>query len=756
MLSYKYTIPGAIRPISPAGRNSSAGKDAEDNRMPAAVDARREASFWEELAELNVQLNADQIEAVRHGDGPLLTIAGAGSGKTTTLACRAAYLIGVRGVSPRHLLLVTFSRKAADEMKQRLAGLPGISARAAQAIETRTFHSFCLLMLRRRGVTAALIGDEGQQRMTVKRLLREAGSVSDYEPETLLALLSSYKCRLLTAEDLPEASPSEREIKRVLIRYEQWKRDNGLIDFDDLLLLAYRMLLSEPDLLASLQERFRYVMVDEFQDTNTVQYEIVRLIAQGQRNLMVVGDDDQTIYSFNGASADAILSFDKVYPDAKVVTLRVNYRSSADIVGLGNAIIRGNKNRRPKTLTVPQGEAAQPDDRAAADKSGEESELGLSGKPMFARPATPEEEAAAVTASIRKLVESGRYRWGDFAVLYRSAGSGRAATEHLLQSGIPVEDHSDGLSFYDSPLIRPVMAHLKLSLSHRDKQAIEDMLPTLYVNREAAMKWIRDKDAEQAKKWPLIHLTSFSRLQQFQKDEVLERLRLIKAAVSLRPAAAIRRIRESFFDKFAETNRGGTPHKEMMKELLDELESSAGRFETVESFLAFAEDMAKRQAEAKQAGRPNGRQAGSNRGAHADGAAEPNGNAPAAQSSSSVSSDQDNGRVQLMTVHKSKGLEFPVVFVVGASEGIMPHRSAVQPQQPKQTASRDELEREKEEALEEERRLLYVAVTRARERLYVSSPAFFHGQKADISRFLAEAAGVRTSAASSRAGSSGR
>jgi len=751
MLQYNDTIPGAIRPVPPAAADSQAEPGRPGPPIATAGDAKREAAFWEALAELNVHLNADQIEAVRHGDGPLLTIAGAGSGKTTTLACRAAYLIGVRGVSPRHLLLVTFSRKAADEMKQRLAGLPGISARAAQSIEARTFHSFCLLLLRRRGVAAALIGDEGQQRMTVKRLLREAGSANDYEPETLLALLSSYKCRLLTAEDLPEASPSEREIKRVLLRYEQWKRDSGLIDFDDLLLHAYRLLRSEPELLASLQDRFRYIMVDEFQDTNTVQYEIVRLIADGRRNLMVVGDDDQTIYSFNGASADAILSFDKVYPDAKVVTLRVNYRSSAHIVGLGNAIIRGNKNRRPKTLTVPQSGASEQIAMAAGFESGEDGFPGLPGKPMFTRPATPEEEAAAVTDSIRKLAESGSYRWGDIAVLYRSAGSGRAATEHLLQSGIPVEDHSDGLSFYDSPLIRPVMAHLKLSLRHRDKQAIEDMLPTLYVNRESAMKWIRDKDAEQAKKWPLIHLTAFPRLQQFQKDEVLERLRLIKASASLRPAAAIRRIRESFFDKFAETNRGGTPQKEMMKELLDELESSASRFETVESFLAFAEDMAQRQAEAKQAGRPGGRPAdgGSGRQEQAGGGSEREPQAKAV-----ASSEPDNGRVQLMTVHKSKGLEFPVVFVVGASEGIMPHRSAVQPQQPKQTASRDELERDKEEALEEERRLLYVAVTRARERLYVSSPAFFHGQKADISRFLAEAAGVRrAAAASSRTGS---
>ncbi|PWV94383.1 DNA helicase-2/ATP-dependent DNA helicase PcrA [Paenibacillus cellulosilyticus] len=718
MQSYRLTIPGAPRPVESASivdevsRNtvSTTEDDSADRSRQAASLAQRDALFFQELEQQQIQLNDDQVQAVRHGDGPLLTIAGAGSGKTTTLACRAAYLMQVRRVSPRHLLLVTFSRKAADEMKQRLAEIPGVPLRAAQSVEARTFHSFCLQLLRRNGVRSNVLGDDGQQRMTIKRLLRESGTSFDFEPESLLALLSSYKCRLLTASDLPEASPAEREIKRVLLRYEQWKQAGGMIDFDDLLLLTYNKLSSEPELLAALQDRFHYIMVDEFQDTNTVQYEIVRLIAGERRNLMVVGDDDQTIYSFNGASSEAILSFDKVYPDAKVVALRINYRSSAEIVGLGNAIIRGNKHRRPKTLTVPAGR------QRLADGSDDtvEAAIGVEGKPLFARPATAEEEAALITTSIRKLIEHGGYSYGDIAVLYRSAGSGRATIEHLLQAGIPIEEHGDLLSFYESPLIRPVMAHLKLALQHRDKQAIEMMLPTLYVNRESAMRWIRDKDAQQAKKWPLIHLTSLPGLQQFQKDAVIERLRLIKAAATQKPAAAIRRIRDAFFDKFAETNRGGTPHKELMKELLDELESSAGRFETVESFVAFAEDMVKRQAEAKGDVKPDSSE-GSN----------------------------GEGRVQVMTIHRSKGLEFPAVFVIGASEGIMPHRSAIQPQQPKQTSSQEETEREKEEALEEERRLMYVAVTRARERLYVSSPAFYHGQKAELSRFLAEAGGVR-------------
>ncbi|MBD3921248.1 ATP-dependent helicase [Paenibacillus sp. PR3] len=726
MQQYRLTIPGAPRPVEPASIRDAIGQytalpaeaNTERTRATASL-AERDEQFFQGLAQQQIQLNDDQVQAVRHGDGPLLTIAGAGSGKTTTLACRAAYLMQVRRVSPRQLLLVTFSRKAADEMKQRLAEIPGVPMRSAQSVEARTFHSFCLQLLRRNGVRSAVLGDDGQQRMTIKRLLRESGTSFDFEPESLLALLSSYKCRMLTANDLPEASPAEREIKRVLLRYEQWKQNGGMIDFDDLLLLTYRMLNTESDLLPALQERFRYIMVDEFQDTNTVQYEIVRQIAGASRNLMVVGDDDQTIYSFNGASSEAILSFDQVYPDAQVVALRVNYRSSAEIVGLGNAIIRGNKHRREKTLTVPSSTSSDRQDQATENSEDTtiEAVIGAEGKPMFARPATAEEEAALITASIRKLIEPGGYSYGDIAVLYRSAGSGRATIEHLLQAGIPIEEHGDLLSFYESPLIRPVMAHLKLALHHRDKQAIETMLPTLYVNRESAMRWIREKDAQQAKKWPLIHLTSFPSLQQFQKDAVLERLRLIKAAATQKPAVAIRRIRDAFFDKFAETNRGGTPHKELMKELLDELESSAGRFETVESFVAFAEDMAKRQAEAKGDIKP----------------------------ASNEGSD-DAGRVQVMTIHRSKGLEFPAVFVIGASEGIMPHRSAIQPQQPKQTSSQDESEREKEEALEEERRLMYVAVTRARERLYVSSPAFYHGQKAELSRFLAEAGGVRQTA----------
>ncbi|MWC27834.1 ATP-dependent helicase [Paenibacillus sp. MMS18-CY102] len=746
-----------------ASSHDAGASSPTDAESALSYDPRRDAGFLQALDERNVMLNNAQLQAVRHGEGPLLTIAGAGSGKTTTLACRAAYLIAVRRIPARQLLLVTFSRKAADEMKLRLAGLPGISPTTAKSIEARTFHSFCLQLLRRRGNQSAVLGDAGQQRMTVKRLLREVGTTLDYEPETLLALLSSYKCRLLTAADMPESSTAEREMKRVLLRYEQWKAESRAIDFDDVLLLAHRMLSEDAQLLETLQERFRYVMVDEFQDTNTVQYEIVRLIAGKSRNLMVVGDDDQTIYSFNGASADAILSFDKIYPDARIVTLSINYRSSAAIVGLGNAIIRGNRNRRPKTLTVPasreetanrslaDGDAAaaggepHPADEAKLSNMGagaaagvpagaiaataevaaagiaaapDGASLGTIGKPMFARPATSEEEASLITASVRKLVESGQYRYGDIAVLYRSAGSGRATIENLLQAGIPVEEHGEGHSFYESSLIRPVMAHLRLALHHRDKQAIEEMLPTLYVNRDAGMKWIDSQEHERAKKWPLIHLTNFPRLQQFQKDQVLERLRLIKAIASIGPATAIRRIRDAFFDKYAETNRGGTPHKELMKELLDELETSAGRFDTVEAFLTFADEMAKRQEAArhkqKQVHQP-----------------------------ASAGAEQDPGSVQMMTIHKSKGLEFPAVFVVGVTENIMPHRSATQPQQPKQAISQEEAARDKAEAIEEERRLLYVAVTRARERLYVSSPAFYHGQKTDISRFLAEAGGAQ-------------
>lgn len=672
---------------------------ATGERIPQAVVASAQTSrelvrcdeddsaFFRRLEEGGILLNLPQIAAVRHDKGPLLTLAGAGSGKTSVLICRTGYLLSVRGISPSQLLLLTFSNKAAAEMRERIALLPGVSTADVSRLQARTFHSFFLFFLRRQGLTQDIFSETRRQHILLKQIMRELGLPKDaYPPETLLSLLSSCKMNMGQLEDLPEGTTAEKEMKSILALYEQWKKDNFKIDFDDVLLIAYQMLKERPELLLELQMRFLYVMVDEFQDTNALQYELVKMIAHPQHNLMVVGDDDQTIYSFNGARSEFILEFEKLYPGAKVITLDINYRSGPAIVGLGNGIIRHNTRRRSKTLQAAKGSGSQP---------------------RYMRPQTADEEAEQMVEHIISEVSSGKREYRDFAMLYRASSSNRALLELLLLRDIPYIDYGEGQLLYEHWLISPVVDHLRLSVNRRNFAAMENILPTLYMNREKGMNHIRRMEARQPKQGPLIHLLSMPGMEDFKGAKLRERLDLIRNIRELTPVQAIRQIRTQFYDHFIEANERhqATLHRETLKEMLDELESSAERFDSIPTFLDFIDNVTERNEHNRQPG-----------------------------------TKEQGNRIALMTIHKSKGLEFPVVFLIGASEGILPHSSAL------------EADRLKDRkivathtgatgiaALEEERRLAYVAVTRAKEELFISSPAQHRGKKAEVSRFMLSA-----------------
>lgn len=673
---------------------------ATGERIPQAVVASAQTSrelvrrdeddsaFFRRLEEGGILLNLPQIAAVRHDKGPLLTLAGAGSGKTSVLICRTGYLLSVRGISPSQLLLLTFSNKAAAEMRERIALLPGVSTADVSRLQARTFHSFFLFFLRRQGLTQDIFSETRRQHILLKQIMRELGLPKDaYPPETLLTLLSACKMNMGTLEDLPEGTTAEKEMKSILSLYEQWKRDNFKIDFDDVLLIAYRMLRERPELLLELQMRFLYVMVDEFQDTNALQYELVKMIAHPQHNLMVVGDDDQTIYSFNGARSEFILEFEKLYPRAKVITLDINYRSGPAIVGLGNGIIRHNTRRRPKTLQ-------------AAKDSG--------SQPRYMRPQTADEEAQQMVEHILSEVSSGKREYRDFAMLYRASSSNRALLELLLLRDIPYIDYGEGQLLYEHWLISPVVDHLRLSVNRRNFAAMENILPTLYMNREKGMNHIRQMEARQPKQGPLIHLLSMPGVEDFKATKLRDRLDLIRNIRELTPLQAIRQIRTQFYDYFIEANERhqATLHRETLKEMLDELESSAGRFDSIPAFLDFIDNVMERNEHHRQPG-----------------------------------NKEQGNRIALMTIHKSKGLEFPVVFLIGASEGILPHSSALEGDRLKdrKIAMAANQGASGIAALEEERRLAYVAVTRAKEELFISSPAQHRGKKAEVSRFMLSA-----------------
>ena len=643
-----------------------------------------DASFFRALEKQGIYLNEPQIQAVRHFKGPLLTLAGAGSGKTSVLVCRTGYLIAVRNVDPRNILLVTFSKKAAEEMRERIARLPGVNESIAATIQARTFHSFFLQIIRKYGVTQDILSETRYQHILLKRILREMGLQDAYQPESLLSLLSSYKMQMVDVDSLPESSDEEKELKQIFAEYEKWKADNNKIDFDDVLLIAYKLLQQKPSLLAALQKRFLYVMVDEFQDTNIVQYELIKMIVELHRNLMIVGDDDQTIYSFNGARNEFILNFDKVFPDAKTITLDINYRSTSSIVGLGNEVIRHNTRRKKKTL-----------------KATKQSKT----TPQYLRPKNTDDEAEQITNYILRQVKQGKRNFGDFAILYRTTSNSRAIIEQFVMEDVPFVDYGSEESFYDHWLIKPLIDHVRLALNPRDFEAMEGILPTLYINREQGMQFIHDQEAVRRKKWPLIHLMSFPEFKDFQKEKLMERLRLIKSLMSIKPLDAIQLMRRDFYDQYLETNKRNklTHHKEILRETLDELESSASRFSSIKEFVCFIDEVAeKRQAMDHH---------------HYD----------------------DDDRVSLMTIHKSKGLEFPVVCLIGASEGNMPHSSIFDAERMNDVFATHKGRDKVTAAMEEERRLAYVAITRAKEELIISSPAYHRGKKAAVSRFILSA-----------------
>ncbi|MGN7457754.1 ATP-dependent helicase [Paenibacillus pasadenensis] len=675
------------KPFGAAGRGLPAAALASgENSRRLVPDDDADSDYFRALESRGLFLNGPQIEAVRHGAGPLLTLAGAGSGKTSVLAARTGYLIAERGADPRSILLVTFSVKAAQEMKDRISALPGIAPAAAKAVTARTFHSFFLQLLRSQGYRQEILGGGPLAVIVLKGMLRELGIADRLEPETALAALSEAKLSLRSLGELPEASQAERDLKRLLLRFEEWKEREGRMDFDDILLWSHRLLTERPALLRTLQERFRLIMIDEFQDTSRLQYELIRLLAGKRANLMAVGDDDQTIYGFSGARSEYILGFRDAFPGARVVTLDTNYRSSASIVGLGNDIIRHNKTRYAKTLKAVRTSRQVP---------------------LYIRPFTTDQEAAAVAAHIRERVDEGARGWGDFAILYRTASNSRAMFEQLVLSDIPFHLQDSGELFYDQSAVRPLVDYLRLSVKRRDFAAMEGVLPSMYVGRAKGIAHIR------AKKGPLIHLLTLDGLKDFQRDSIQARITFIKGLKALKPADAIRRMRKDFYDAWLDAEAAGaggadTVYKETLREALDELEASAGRFADVPSFLAFVKRIGERHAEMR-----------------------------------ALPPEAARDAVKLMTIHKSKGLEFPAVVLIGASEGILPHSLALEADKLSDygngAAAAGDPASLREAALEEERRLAYVAVTRARDELLVSSPSLWRGRKTDVSRFLLDA-----------------
>ncbi|HEY8532070.1 MAG TPA: DNA helicase PcrA [Limnochorda sp.] len=610
-------------------------------------------------------LNPRQREAVEHGDGPLLVIAGAGSGKTRVLTYRIAYLIEVRGVPAHAILAVTFTNKAAAEMRQRIERLIGPKAEQAWI---GTFHATCVRMLRQSGGSIGLrpdftIFDASDQQSLVRRAMKELNiDPKRYEPRSILAAISAAKNEMISPEAYADraSDPWERIVARVYRFYQDALADANALDFDDLLIQANRMLEEAPEVLKKYQQRFRHILVDEYQDTNHAQYLLINRLAAAHRNLCVVGDADQSIYGWRGADIRNILDFERDYPDAHVVLMEQNYRSTGHILESANHVIAHNLDRPKKRLWT---------DRPKGD-------------PVYVYQAVDERQEAAFVADVIELQHRRGRNYGDFTLLYRTHAQSRTFEEEFIRRGLPYRIVA-GVRFYDRKEIKDLVAYLRVLANPRDRVSLERIINVprrgigegTLAKLEAFARTQTDETGQPLSLYAAMGMAgrveglSFQyrrRLAEFHA--LLEGLREEAARLSVTDLVT-RVLHESGYLEVLREEQG------------PEAES---RLQNVQEFLTVTQ-----QFDDQTGGQP---------GKLAEFLEQ------VALVSDVDAYEEDAGSITLMTLHAAKGLEFPVVFLVGMEEGVFPHSRAVwEPGE-----------------IEEERRLAYVGMTRAQEILILT------------------------------------
>jgi len=609
-------------------------------------------------------LNQAQYEAVTYGDGPLLVFAGAGSGKTRVLTNRIAYLIEEKGVSPYNILAVTFTNKAAGEMKERIHTLVGYGA---YNITVGTFHSVCARILRAEAEKIGLdrqfvIFDTDDQTTIVKDCCEELHvDTARLTPKSILHRISAAKNELISPFEMQRnaGTSDERIVGRIFERYNALLKINNALDFDDLLVKAVELFRDNEELLEEYREKYKYIFVDEFQDINSAQNELITLLAAKYRNLCVVGDDDQSIYGWRGADMNTILNYEKVYPDAKVIKLEQNYRSAQNILDAAHAVIAQNRIRKDKKLWSEK----RSDDKIKYYHASDEAS-----------------EAAFIARTIRDMVDRGDYAYSDFAVLYRINAQSRVLEQHIAAMGVPYRIVG-GLKFFARKEVKDIIAYLRLIYNPADSVSLRRIInvPTRGIGGTSLEKVIDVSLIKNISIYEqLLHpeecgLTKRAETAINDFTDLITSLRLRSGELSIAELLeAI--IIESGYEKSLTKNPNDIQDKTRL-ENIKELKSVADEFiknsietETEASLELFLENVSLL-SEVENA--PEG----------------------------------DSG-VTLMTLHAAKGLEFSVVFLTGLEDNIFPIARALF------GASMHELE--------EERRLCYVGMTRAKEKLYLT------------------------------------
>lgn len=598
-----------------------------------------------------------QTQAIMHKDGPMMVLAGPGSGKTTVITHRVQYLTKEYGIDPGDILVITFTRAAAGEMRERYEALTGGGSR----VTFGTFHSifFRILKLAYR-YTADNIVREEQQMQFVRELAQAGGLEPEDENEfaaSILSEISSVKGERIALEHYYSKNCPDAVFRQLYAGYEEKMRRAGLIDFDDMMVLCLELFTERKDILSAWQRRYRYILIDEFQDINRLQYEIVRMLAKPEDNLFIVGDDDQSIYRFRGAKPEIMLGFERDYPGAGRILLDVNYRSTEEIVAPALRLIGENQKRFSKAIHT----------------------TGRHGKNVITKLwQDPGEENLAIAREIQLYLQSG-VRPGDIAVLYRTNAGPRFLMEKLMEYNLPFRTRDTVPNLYEHWISRNILTYIRIAMGSRAREDILQVInrPKRYISRDAMPD----------------ETVSFEKMKAFyaEKDWIAERIESLegdlRAIARMSPLAAVNYIRQGMgYDEYLiEYAAFRRMRPEELLETADELKESAAGFKTFDEWFAhidaYKEELLRQAAQRRT----------------------------------------ETDAITLATMHSAKGLEFPIVYILDANEGITPHSRAML-----------------DEDMEEERRLFYVAMTRAKTRLHVYAVRERYHKKAEVSRFVWE------------------
>ena len=605
-----------------------------------------------------MSLNPSQVQAVIHKDGPCMVLAGPGSGKTLTITKRIEYLIGKHHVSPEEILVITFTKAASVEMKERFVRLCG---QKAGPVTFGTFHGIYYGILKwAYRMNASNILSEEQKYQLLKQVIGRMEIDIDDEKDFLQGIageIGNIKNNQIPLTEYESLNCSEEVFREIFEQYEKERKRLKKIDFDDMLVLVYELFKKRPDILSMWQRKFRYILIDEFQDINQVQYDVIRMLAAPENNLFIVGDDDQSIYRFRGARPDIMLGFKKDYPDTKEILLDVNYRSTKAIVNGAARVIRHNVNRYPKQIIT-------------TNEQGETVHIQEVRHPI--------EESKYVVSQIQEAKKRG-IPSSEIAVLFRTNVEARALAETFMEYNMPFRMKERMPNLYEHFIAQDLITYLKMALGDRSRKSFLAIMnrPNRYIGRdnvegttisfESLRKFYCDKD------WML------DRIDQLEVD-----FRILK---NMAPYGAIQYIRKHIgYDEFLKEYAAFRKiNMEDLKEVLREIEERAKAFRTIEEWFTHIEEYSeelKRQSQQKET---------------------------------------DPEAITFMTMHGSKGLEFDLVFIIGANETITPYKKA-----------------ETKEEVEEERRMFYVAMTRARKKLIISYTKERNGKSMAQSRFVGE------------------